>query len=62
MFAEKQIDIQGILASTSTVINLEININGKNILTPIYILQSTQKVKKTHTHIFTALTNEKLVL
>lgn len=48
MFAEKQIDIQGVLASTSTVINLEININGKNILTPVYILQSTQKVKKPH--------------
>lgn len=45
MFAEKQIDIQGILALTSTIINLEININSKN----------TQKVKK-KTDIFTALT------
>lgn len=37
MFAEKQIDIQGILALASTIINLEIDTNGKNMLTPVYI-------------------------
>lgn len=42
MFAEKQIDIQGILALTSTIINLEININSKN----------TQKVKKKNRHFY----------
>ena len=35
MFAVKQSDIQGILVLASTVKNLEINIDGKNILTPL---------------------------
>lgn len=46
MFAEKQTDIQGIPVLPSTIINLEINIDGKNILTPTYMIKSAQKAKK----------------
>lgn len=45
MLAEKQIDNLGILALASTIINLEVNINSKTILSPMYIFKKCSEGK-----------------